>query len=180
MAAETPLYDPTPPKMTYLFGKEFFEDKDLEKRKQEEAFAAYLQYLADGNTKVYSYRRAGLTYKAVEWRRANNSEFAALEQRAYEEGGECLVQEAIRRAVSGVEEDVYYKGEVVGRKTNYSDNLLMGLLKARNPEFRETRNVVTADINSTVSPGVPKFDATKYTEDELIALEELLQKGAGA
>lgn len=46
-----------------------------------------------------------------------------------------LESEAMRRAVKGVEEEVYYKGEVVGYKTNYSDGLLSKLLEARVPEY---------------------------------------------
>lgn len=50
-------------------------------------------------------------------------------------GIQGLVSAAIQRGVRGVEEDVYYKGEVVGQKRNYSDSLLTTLLKAKLPEF---------------------------------------------
>lgn len=42
--------------------------------------------------------------------------------------------EAFRRAVEGIGEDRFFKGDVVGRVTRYSDRLLMFLLKARRPE----------------------------------------------
>ncbi len=53
-----------------------------------------------------------------------------------------LESEAIRRAVRGVEEDVYYKGDVVGQKTVYSDGLLGKVLEARVPEYskKESNN----------------------------------------
>jgi hypothetical protein len=41
-----------------------------------------------------------------------------------------LEEEAHRRAVEGIDEDVYFKGEVVGQKRVYSDGLLQTLLKA--------------------------------------------------
>ncbi len=45
---------------------------------------------------------------------------------------------AVRRATVGVEEPVYYKGEVVGHVRKMSDLLLMFVLKAARPEkFRE-------------------------------------------
>lgn len=48
-----------------------------------------------------------------------------------------LESEAIRRGVLGVEEDVYYKGEVVGQKVAYSDGLLTKMLEARVPAFKK-------------------------------------------
>ena len=52
-------------------------------------------------------------------------------QYACEVGALQLESAAITRAVHGVEEDVYYQGGVVGQKTNYSDGLLMLLMKKR-------------------------------------------------
>jgi hypothetical protein len=40
---------------------------------------------------------------------------------------------ALERAVEGVREPVFYKGERVGERTRYNDRLLMFLLKARDP-----------------------------------------------
>lgn len=172
------LYDQKPPKMAYLFGDAFFDTDAAERDKEEKAlaFEAYLRYLSDGNTKAYSRRRAGLTSSQVDYKRASNTEFAGLEDRAVAEGVECLEQEAKRRAF-GVEKDVWYKGERVGKEIEYSDSLLQFLLKAKDPKFRETRSVVTAEVNSTVSQGMPAFDTTKFSEDELLQFEELLQKG---
>lgn len=46
-----------------------------------------------------------------------------------------LESEAIRRAVTGVEEDVWYKGESVGTKIVYSDGLLTKIMEAKLPEY---------------------------------------------
>ena len=57
---------------------------------------------------------------------------------AKEQASQVLEDEARRRAVEGVREPVYYEGAVCGHRQRYSDNLLMFLLKANNPEkFRE-------------------------------------------
>lgn len=45
-----------------------------------------------------------------------------------------LEAEAYRRAVDGVEEPVFYKGEECGTITRYSDQLLGLLLRANNPD----------------------------------------------
>jgi hypothetical protein len=57
---------------------------------------------------------------------------------AREEGVQALEDEARRRAVEGVEEPVFYQGEIVGHVRRYSDGMLMFLLKALRPQtYRE-------------------------------------------
>jgi len=58
-----------------------------------------------------------------------------------------LQSEAQRRAVEGIKEPVFYKGEIVGHKTKYSDNLLMFLMKGKDPErYRDNARIeVTGD-----------------------------------
>ena len=51
--------------------------------------------------------------------------------------------EARRRALTGVEQPVYYKGEAVGRIAKYSDTLLIFLLKAHWP--KKSRDNVSAE-----------------------------------
>ncbi len=49
-----------------------------------------------------------------------------------------LEDEAVRRAHEGLRKAVRYKGKVVGYETEYSDTLMVQLLRATNPEkFRE-------------------------------------------
>lgn len=51
---------------------------------------------------------------------------------------DALELEARRRALTGVDEPVYYQGDVVGHIKKYSDTLLIFMLKAHRPEkFRE-------------------------------------------
>lgn len=53
---------------------------------------------------------------------------------AADEAADRLETEARRRAVAGVAEPVYYKGERVGSIQQYSDTLLIVLLRAARPE----------------------------------------------
>ena len=70
--------------------------------------------------------------------RDSSDKFRADWDEALEEARELLEAEARRRAAIGVEEPVFYKGEIVGHIRKYSDNLLMFLLKAHWPEkFRD-------------------------------------------
>ena len=51
---------------------------------------------------------------------------------------ELLIQEAIRRSKDGTLKPVYYKGTAVGAIREYSDVLLMFLIKQKFPSFRES------------------------------------------
>lgn len=64
---------------------------------------------------------------------------------AEEEAVERLEEEARRRAVEGTEKPVFYQGEQVGVVRDYSDTLLMFLLKAARPERYRDRAAQEAD-----------------------------------
>lgn len=69
---------------------------------------------------------------AYEWKR-EDTVFAQAWEDAIEAGTDDLAQEAIRRAHIGVDDPVYYKGEVCGTVRKYSDTLLIFLLKSHRP-----------------------------------------------
>ena len=50
---------------------------------------------------------------------------------------DVLTEEVRRRGVDGIEEPVFYKGELVATVRKYSDNLLMFLLKREDPSYRD-------------------------------------------
>ena len=98
-------------------------------------------------------------YALLQWR--DKSEAHRAEWDAAMEGGiDKLEDEAVRRAFNGVEVDVFGSlgaGEgtgVVGSRTEYSDQLLTTLLKARRPQkFRENM-VVSGDPANPIIHGV--------------------------
>lgn len=66
--------------------------------------------------------------------------YAAAFDLAKEIACDTLESEAVRRAVEGVAEPVFYRGEECGEIRRYSDKLLMFLLKGVAPEkYREQR-----------------------------------------
>ena len=67
--------------------------------------------------------------------RRHSEDFAAQWDEALEEGTDLLEAEARRRAVTGINKPVFYKGEVVGSIPKYSDRLLIFLLKAHRPQM---------------------------------------------
>jgi hypothetical protein len=75
-------------------------------------------------------RQAGITRKAAYDLRKANPEFAEAWNDALEESTDELVGEAYRRAREGTERPVYFKGKECGRFREYSDTLMIFLLKA--------------------------------------------------
>ncbi len=71
--------------------------------------------------------------------REEDVDFALRWRHAEEAGTDLIEDEAYRRAVKGVEKPVYRGGEVVGHVADYSDTMLMFLLKARRPERYGTK-----------------------------------------
>jgi hypothetical protein len=61
-------------------------------------------------------------------------EFAEALEKAQELGTNRLEDEAVRRALEGVDEPVFYLGKHVANVKKYSDTLLMFTLKGRRPE----------------------------------------------
>lgn len=68
----------------------------------------------------------------------NDPQYAAIFPEFERRAARTLEDEAVRRAHQGVTRPVRYKGKIVGYETEYSDQLLIALLKAWLPEkYRE-------------------------------------------
>lgn len=80
------------------------------------------------------------------WMKDDSDVKAAIDN-ATELGSLGLEAVAIKRAVHGVEEDVYYQGEVVGQKTVYSDGLLTTLMKGRLKERYGNESNTNVNVN---------------------------------
>jgi len=74
--------------------------------------------------------------------RAKDPDFAADWDEVVEEGTEDLEQEAYRRACRGTRKPTYQGGKMVGYVREYSDTLMIFLLKARRPEkYRDRKSI---------------------------------------
>lgn len=69
---------------------------------------------------------------AYQWREADPI-FAELWQQAFDIGTDTLEDEAVRRGRDGTAKPVFHKGEICGYIQEYSDTLLIFMLKARRP-----------------------------------------------
>ena len=116
---------------------------------------------------------AGRSRNQAYYVRRRSEDFAAQWDEALEEGSDLLEAEARRRAVTGVDKPVYYKGEVVGSITQYSDRLLMFLLRAHRPQmFRDGGKVkqpgaTDVDVDEDIEKAIlEKLDRMAALDDE--------------
>lgn len=87
-----------------------------------------------------------------------------------------LETEAIRRAVRGVEEEIYYKGEVVGTKQVFSDGLLGKLLEARVPEYSKKEgggNTFMGPTQINIMPRATNYEEWLAMRDKTLELRDL-------
>lgn len=90
--------------------------------------------------------------------RAADPEFEKLWDEAVKMGTAALEDEATRRASEGWDEPVFYQGEQTGLVRKFSDTLLIFLLKARDPKYRER-----VDLNHAGAGGGPLRLALLHT-----------------
>lgn len=91
-------------------------------------------------------QRVGVSASAVHALRNRSAEFDEAFTESLEYAIDGLEAEAHRRARDGVEEAVYYQGEIVGWKRTYSDGLLQFILKGRRREvFGDKQEITGAD-----------------------------------
>jgi len=96
--------------------------------------ADFLDHIAAGQSVRSAASTVGVKPSTPYAWRKQDERFAAAWEAAEEAGTDIIEEEAFRRAVTGVEKPVYRGGEVVGHIADYSDAMLMFLLKSRRPE----------------------------------------------
>jgi hypothetical protein len=112
---------------------------------------AFLDTFARCGVIVTACAASGVSRTMVyEWQKRDDA-FAAAFQVAQAESVEVLETEVFRRAVTGVERPIVREGKIVGTVRDYSDNLLMFLLKGRRPEtYRDNAKIThngAVDLN---------------------------------
>lgn len=86
---------------------------------------------------------------AYEWKK-EDLEFSKQWDDAIQDGLDELEQEARRRAFKGLKQAIFYKGEVVGYEWEYSDTLMIFLLKGGRPEKYKERHEHSGDKNNPI------------------------------
>lgn len=112
--------------------------------------AAFLLAFEDEGTVFHAAKRAGID-RTTHYRWLNEDpEYRAAFADAEETVVEKLEREGMRRAREGTDKPVFHQGEVVGHIREYSDTLLIFLLKARRPNVYRDRIDVTVDVRREI------------------------------
>jgi len=132
---------------------------------------AFLATLAQCGNVREACEAAGIQPMSAYRNRRSDSEFASEWDDALNEAADILEKEAWRRACEGVEEPVFYKGEVCGRARKYSDLLLMFMLKGIRPEkYRERVYVSPAELDKLIEQQLKILKGEEEPESESEAL----------
>jgi hypothetical protein len=110
--------------------------------------------------------------RQIHYQWLDDPEYADAFHHAREQAADRLEREAVRRATAGVEKAVWYKGEQVGVERQYSDVLLIFLLKGMRPEkFRDNYGAQDVAIVRTpwdpeqvVAEAKPRADALRVIQ----------------
>lgn len=134
----------------------------------------FIGALMEGMSITNAAHEAGVHITMPYKRRQHDEEFRRSWEEAAVIGTELLEQEAQRRAFHGTIKPVFQKGECVGHVREYSDALMMMLLKARRPEkYREGMDArqQSGEFNLTVN--VVNVEAPKVEEEarEVLPIE---------
>jgi hypothetical protein len=118
-------------------------------------------------------RAAGTTKQQIERyckkESADAETFALNLQAANDDWADVVRKEVTRRAIDGVKEDIYFKGDVVGTKMVYSDTLLAKMSEALLPEYKKAAEQPQAAIQISINTFGDK--APTVIIDELPSLE---------
>jgi hypothetical protein len=107
--------------------------------KKEQWRESFLSALEDSGRVDLACKAAGIARQTAYRHRQEDPEFAAQWDASKAVAIELLEDEAFRRAYEGTEKPVYQRGVLVGGIQEYSDTLLIFLLKAHKPDkYRET------------------------------------------
>ena len=105
-----------------------------DKKTTEEFKEAFVTLLGSLPNITACCRLLNIAVQNVRIARINDPKFDEDVKAAIEEGVDMLEEEARRRAVDGVLKPVFFQGEPCGNVREYSDQLLIALLKANRPK----------------------------------------------
>lgn len=112
--------------------------------------AKFLAVLAETGNVSTAAKTAGISRCSLYDRRKREAAFAKAWDDSEKQAADVLEKEAWRRAVDGVDEPVYQKGECVGTVRRYSDTLLIFLMKGANPQKYADRRRIEGDPDNPV------------------------------
>lgn len=108
--------------------------------------AQFVEILGQTCNVTLACRQVGVARITAYERRQKDEDFAEAWDNAVEEAVDLLEAEARRRAYHGTQKPVFHKGKQCGAIQEYSDGLLMFLLKSHRPhKYRDRYEFTGAD-----------------------------------
>lgn len=105
-----------------------------------------VKLMADGLPLYKACEHVGVSRITVFHARQKDQEWHSALEEAWRFGIHRLEAEAQRRAIEGVDKPVVYQGEITDSYKEYSDTLLIFLMKGRDPaKFRDNVNLTNSD-----------------------------------
>ena len=95
---------------------------------------AFLSSFAQHGNVTVAAKAAGINRSTAYRAQRLDPEFAMAWQEAYEEACDLIEAEALRRATRGTTKGIYYKGERVATEQEFSDTLMLAMLKGHKPD----------------------------------------------
>ena len=131
----------------------------------------FLELVKKTGNPVTAAAAVGVTSTTVNKHKSSDSEFAdaiELAKAIYLSG---IEEELYKRAVTGVERDVWYQGSVVGKETVKSDKLLELLIQANDRKYVKSSQV---DVNVSVSASdtFSKLASFLKVESNVVEIED--------
>jgi hypothetical protein len=117
----------------------------------------FLHALRGGVSISDAIRMSGVSHNLPYWLRAKDKKFREEWNEAVALGTKLLEQEAERRAFHGTLKPVFYKGVKCGDIREFSDTLLMFVLKKRDPRYRNDGGATIINNNNKIN-AVSMFD----------------------
>lgn len=137
---------------------------------------AFLLAYALLGTVTHAARAAGISrrthYDWIDSADAESEIYKKAMQDAHEQGIDSLEREAVRRAVEGIDKPIIRDGQIVGTVKEYSDTLLIFMLKGAKPnKYRErfdvnTSNLSNDELNARISEYIRKVGIAAFTGGE--------------
>lgn len=108
---------------------------------------AFLKFLSETGIVTTALEKAGIAYHTYATWQQRDEKFKEQVAEAVEISTQKMEAEAHRRAVRGVKKPVFYRGEEVGQIDEYSDGLLMFLLRSRRPDVYGDKVKISGNLN---------------------------------
>lgn len=131
----------------------------------------YLAILRDTGEPATARDEVGICYGTIVEHRRKTPGFRDDEEESLRQYRATIGKEIHRRAIEGVDEPVFYLGEVAGYVRKYSDRLLIEHAKRHVPEYREK---IKIDQTGTLTVGMA--DLGSLSEESRNDLRRILER----